>query len=211
MTESGATALVLDPVRLRGDALAAGLHRSGLVVLEPGIDITDAAVAADVLIAVADVRAGYWPHLLRAAATHDALCSVVLLPSELPPSELGMEPFAALPLASPASRVVGAVLAALQGQRTALPTDHNGGLAPATSPSGAVQRLSEREVQVLGLMAAGLRNDGIAERMGISANTVRTHVQSVLGKLGVPNRRAAAAVARAAGMSRPGQAPEPAR
>jgi DNA-binding NarL/FixJ family response regulator len=51
--------------------------------------------------------------------------------------------------------------------------------------------LTVREVEVLQLMAAGLSNNEIADRLFISRNTVRVHVVHILDKIGVPNRAAA--------------------
>ncbi|MFP4345842.1 MAG: LuxR C-terminal-related transcriptional regulator [Anaerolineales bacterium] len=59
-----------------------------------------------------------------------------------------------------------------------------------------VEPLSERELEVLALLAAGLTNQEAAERLFISVNTVKTHVKHVYDKLNVRNR--AEAVARAA-------------
>lgn len=53
------------------------------------------------------------------------------------------------------------------------------------------QALSPRENEVLGLMAEGLPNAEIAERMGITADTVRNHVASVMRKLEASSRTAA--------------------
>jgi DNA-binding CsgD family transcriptional regulator len=53
-------------------------------------------------------------------------------------------------------------------------------------------RLTPREIEVLALLAEGLRNVQIAERMVISVKTVDHHVSSILRKLGVPTRAAAA-------------------
>jgi DNA-binding NarL/FixJ family response regulator len=53
---------------------------------------------------------------------------------------------------------------------------------PLTNP------LTEREAQVLGLVALGMRNTQIAERLGLSSQTVKNHVSAILHKLGVPNR-----------------------
>ncbi len=48
--------------------------------------------------------------------------------------------------------------------------------------------LTAREVQVLELLAEGLPNKRIAERLGISDQTVKFHVSSISGKLGAANR-----------------------
>jgi DNA-binding NarL/FixJ family response regulator len=48
--------------------------------------------------------------------------------------------------------------------------------------------LTPREVQVLELLAEGLPNKSIAERLGISDQTVKFHVASIMGKLGASNR-----------------------
>jgi DNA-binding NarL/FixJ family response regulator len=56
-----------------------------------------------------------------------------------------------------------------------------------------VARLTRRERQVLGLLAGGADNDGIAQALVISPETARTHVQHVLTKLGMHSRLAVAA------------------
>jgi two-component system, NarL family, nitrate/nitrite response regulator NarL len=53
---------------------------------------------------------------------------------------------------------------------------------------GAVEPLTTREVQVLELLAEGLPNKAIAERLGISDQTVKFHVSAIAGKLGAVNR-----------------------
>jgi DNA-binding NarL/FixJ family response regulator len=62
------------------------------------------------------------------------------------------------------------------------------------SPS-VTARLTEREREVLGLLANGLRQDDIAERLFISRKTVGTHVGNILRKLGVRSQAQAVAVA----------------
>lgn len=70
----------------------------------------------------------------------------------------------------------------------------------ARRPDSAAPRLSRRETEVLHLMARGLRNQDIAGDLRISPHTVRTHVQSVLAKLGSTSRVAAVGAARQAGL-----------
>lgn len=53
-------------------------------------------------------------------------------------------------------------------------------------------RLTEREVQILKFVAAGLSNKAIAGKLTISERTVRTHVSNILNKLGLRNRTQAA-------------------
>jgi DNA-binding NarL/FixJ family response regulator len=63
----------------------------------------------------------------------------------------------------------------------------------STWSGGESVTLTAREQEVLALLAAGQRNQEIAEELGISRHTVRTHVQHLLAKLNVHHRHAAAA------------------
>ena len=58
--------------------------------------------------------------------------------------------------------------------------------------TGAPGELTPREREVWALVAAGLTNPKIAERLGLSDNTVKFHVQHLFSKLGVKNRTEAA-------------------
>jgi DNA-binding NarL/FixJ family response regulator len=61
--------------------------------------------------------------------------------------------------------------------------------------SERISTLSEREREVLSLLTSGLRNDAIAARLGISPQTVQTHVRNILSKLGVHSKLEAVAFA----------------
>jgi NarL family two-component system response regulator LiaR len=69
------------------------------------------------------------------------------------------------------------------------------------SPSSAA--LSEREQEVLALMALGLSNRQIAHELYLSVDTIKTHVRSVFTKLGVSNRTQAALAAGDLGVGPP--------
>jgi DNA-binding CsgD family transcriptional regulator len=61
----------------------------------------------------------------------------------------------------------------------------------AQLPPEPLAHLTEREVEVLRLVAQGLTNRAIAERLVISSRTVNAHLNAIYGKLGVSNRSAA--------------------
>jgi DNA-binding NarL/FixJ family response regulator len=69
-----------------------------------------------------------------------------------------------------------------------------------SSPGRAGQALTPREVEVLRLIAEGMSNARIAETLEVSVNTVRNHVQGVLGKLGVHSKLEALAIAMRGGV-----------
>jgi NarL family two-component system response regulator LiaR len=64
--------------------------------------------------------------------------------------------------------------------------------SPAGPPAAPLEELTGRELEVLRLIAEGLNNREIAERLVISDKTVKTHVSSILGKLHLEDRTRAA-------------------
>lgn len=66
--------------------------------------------------------------------------------------------------------------------------------APAVASRDSFH-LTPRELEILGLLAGGLTQDQIAEQLVIAPKTVATHIERILGKLGVQSRAQAVAVA----------------
>ena len=69
-----------------------------------------------------------------------------------------------------------------------------------TAASSPFPQLTEREHEVLGLLAAGRDNAAVARRLGVSSKTVRNHVSNIITKLHVTDRSGAIIRARDAGM-----------
>jgi LuxR family transcriptional regulator, maltose regulon positive regulatory protein len=84
-----------------------------------------------------------------------------------------------------------------QAGQAALPHSRRGAALP-----GMVAALSARELEVLGLLAAGRSNPAIAEELVVSLDTVKRHVTHILDKLGAANRTQAVTRARELGLLR---------
>jgi LuxR family maltose regulon positive regulatory protein len=98
--------------------------------------------------------------------------------------------------ASPMADYVGRLIAAFGGQEREPPD-----VRPTSRQrSPLVEPLSEREMEVLGLLAEGLTNPEIAQRLFIALPTVKSHTRNIYGKLGVHSRMQAVAQARALGI-----------
>lgn len=74
----------------------------------------------------------------------------------------------------------------------------------SSGPPLVAEPLTEREVEVLTLVARGLSNQEIARKLEISERTARTHVSNILDKLHLENRTQAALYALREGLTRPG-------
>lgn len=75
---------------------------------------------------------------------------------------------------------------------------------PSAVPSDPFPELTERERQVLDMMASGRNNTVIAQRLGLSPKTVRNHASNIFTKLLVADRAQAIIRARDAGLGRAG-------
>ena len=76
-------------------------------------------------------------------------------------------------------------------------------------PGGLIEPLSERELDVLRLLATDLDGPDIARRLHVSLNTMRTHSRNIFRKLQVNNRRAAVRQAAELDLSPDATGPEP--
>ncbi len=98
-----------------------------------------------------------------------------------------------------APELVQAIKAAAAGQVQLSPSAAARLVREVAGPQRA-EMLSEREVDVLRLLARGRANKQIGRDLGIAEKTVKTHVSSILGKLGVQSRTQAALYAGRVGL-----------
>jgi two-component system, NarL family, nitrate/nitrite response regulator NarL len=142
-----------------------------------------------------------WPHADDAGEPRGA--SVFLLdPGVTPPAaQLTRGSTAWLPLDADADDVIGAAYAVIRGLAVVSPVVlPNAGasrersarreprVVQAAASGEDEPHLTERELQVLRLLAEGLGNKQIGAQLGISASTVKYHLQAVFTKLGVRTR-----------------------
>jgi two-component system, NarL family, response regulator LiaR len=94
-----------------------------------------------------------------------------------------------------------AIKAAAAGQVQLSPAASARLLREIRTPEQSVEVLTEREKEVLQLLALGKSNQEISRELHIAEQTVKSHVSHILGKLGVPSRTQAALYAIRAGMA----------
>ena len=112
----------------------------------------------------------------------------------------------------PREQLVSAVRAAVSGESLSAPAllrrlldDFVRRAAAEPSPVPGIDQLTPREEEVLRLVARGLSNAEIADRLVLGEGTVKTHVARVLAKLGVRDRVQAVVAAYESGLVRPGR------
>lgn len=101
-----------------------------------------------------------------------------------------------------ADELCRAILAAAAGQVQLSPQAAQRLVREVRAPE-APESLSERETDVLRLLAQGCSNKEIAHSLNLSEKTVKTHVSNILSKLGVPSRTQAALYAVRVGLASP--------
>jgi DNA-binding NarL/FixJ family response regulator len=180
----------------RSPAVVAGLsellRRDGIAALDSeGANLETLSEAADVLVIDLD-NAG------DAATEIEALDVPAVLLSGTADFEPGGRDYAGaargwLARDASAEELAAAVRAVAAGLDVVgpgvAPAPGRGELAPGESP------LTEREREVLQLVAAGLPNKGIARELGISEHTVKFHVGALLSKLQAQSRTEAVSIA----------------
>lgn len=77
-----------------------------------------------------------------------------------------------------------------------------GAAAPAAAPASVFDGLTRRQLEVLDLLAQGLSNQEIGDRLGLNLSTVKTHVTGVLKTLGVGSRTQAVLLVKESGRGR---------
>jgi DNA-binding NarL/FixJ family response regulator len=95
----------------------------------------------------------------------------------------------------------GAIRRVLEGERTIAGWP---AAAPPTRRTNTLDLLTDREREVLTLLADGASTAAMAQSLGVSVNTVRTHVRNVFHKLGVHHRTMAAHAAFQQGLAAAG-------
>lgn len=91
--------------------------------------------------------------------------------------------------------LAAAIRKAHEGASTLAPEAAEALVRAIAAPPGGHADLTRREQEVLALMAEGLTNAEIADRLVVSLSTVKTHVSSIISKLGASTRTEAAAIA----------------
>ncbi|HEX7213625.1 MAG TPA: response regulator transcription factor [Methylomirabilota bacterium] len=137
-----------------------------------------AALADDARAALIVLADGPARVLREAAAAHDLVRAV--LPRDATASET--------------RAAIDAVVAGLLALHPDALVDARPTRRPAAARVPPDQPLTDREIEVLGMIADGLGNKLIAARLGISAHTAKFHVASILAKLGAGSRAEAVAI-----------------
>ncbi|MBX9245726.1 response regulator transcription factor [Actinotalea ferrariae] len=153
-----------------GDGSGVDVTRD-LVRARPGVGVLVVSMHEDDDAVVAAIRAGARGYLVKSASPAQVERAVRAVAD----GEMILAP-------AVAQRAMAYVLGGRAGARVPFPT------------------LTDREREVLDLVAAGLDNQVIGRRLALSPKTVRNHLANVLTKLGVPDRSAAIVRARAEGL-----------
>jgi len=215
---SGIHVAVVDRYLTFADTLAAGLRPHDDVVDATALTDTDSLLQAlasslvDVVLLDQDLLGLEGDLLLRRILEEHPSTKVVVLSSGFDPAQVvqALSSGAAgwMPKNLPLDELLHGLRAVSNGETwvpnrllTAVLRAMAADRAGRPSPEASLSTLTARERQVLQCMVDGMVRPAIAERLGMSPNTVRTHVHNVLHKLGAHSSLRAVAIAREAGLA----------
>jgi NarL family two-component system response regulator YdfI len=179
---------------------------AGLTVLESSArpaDLGDAIASIEPDVVVLALEPGESPALpVRVSPDAAARLPAVLVLGDEPTAIWAGRAFrsgarGALARTASTEQIVSAVLAVAAGLVVREPNAGESVAQPFREPvvDRALQPLTAREIEILGLLAEGLGNKVIAGRLGISEHTVKSHLTSIFAKLDVSTRAEAVASA----------------
>lgn len=172
---------------------ATGLGASGLRMIEtlqPDVVLLDLGLPDQSGIEVAQRVRASWPDVAVVVITgYSVRNNSALL------AQIGVR--AVVHKSASSEQILHAIRAAATGRTLSK--------SPRVEPAGAAlaDPLTVREIEVLSLVAAGLRNAEISVELHVSVNTVEFHMRNLLGKLGARSRTEAVSRARALGYPLP--------
>jgi len=184
--------------------IVVGEHRTG-----PAVFATLASRHPDVLL-LHGLRAADAAIMLSAVRRSDRVVRVLCIGMRDGETLTGPDVCGSLPASATPEEVVAAVRIAAAGytlRREAAEDVLDGQLmclADAEESGTEPAELTGRECDVLALVARGMSNAEIAGHLGVSAHTVKSHMQNLLGKLGLRNRIHAVVYAFESGLVRSG-------
>lgn len=200
---AGLRALVTGDPELCVAVSAAGLAEPGdlpaevrvLIATPGGVDLAEASLPHEMaLLLVAEASAGDTAQQVRALAGLELHAWGVISPEATAEALQAAVRALAEGLSVISPEVIAPILAAADAASAAAAAAANTGtfgghlLGGEVDETPVVDRLTEREIEVLGLIAQGMTNKQIAHALQISEHTVKFHVSSIYSKLGAANR-----------------------
>ena len=196
-------ALIVDHHVLFAEAVSAALADHGYRIeklVHSGQEAVAAARAIQPDLVLMELRLpdGYGVEVGRAIARHAPQTRIVAVTAGRDPDlvtrslRAGFHGFVSKE--SPMALLVESLDAVMSGGTAAPGGD--GERPGAWRPPGPLDSLTPREEEILDLLAQGVLTSEIAARLHIATNTVRSHIQSILSKLGAHSRLEAVAIAR---------------
>lgn len=175
------------------EALTAAVQRDPLLRLTASATSVEGLVAArpavDVL--VVDLNVPEWPETTEAVREHHEDVRVLALADGPHPAELrralrgGAD---GVLLKTSCSRAILDAIHRLAAGDTILPLSWRELMRDDPQEARPLAELTERQLEVLQLLAAGCSNDEVAARLYISVNTVKFHIRTIYSRLGIRNR-----------------------